>query len=117
MGDDFSNLGQWRHDIERRVSNLESTVKLEAGRRADMGTKLDDILVKVKAHEKSLNALRETQAEQGQTLTEIKGRLGNVESDVSALKKDMGTVKVGVHAILDLLNTNLAQSGDAADDD
>lgn len=102
MGDDFSNPGQWQDGIERRVSDLESKVDEQAGLRADMDEELGTISAAVKAHEKSLNALRETQVEQGKTLTTIK-------DDVAILKSDMGMVKIGVHSIHDLLNANLAK--------
>jgi chromosome segregation ATPase len=119
MGDDLTEIRNGHVALKERVTHLESKVEQEAGRRAGMDKKLDDILTKVNAHEKSLSALRVDQAEQGKTLKDhtsrlarIEGRLGRVEDRLGRVEEGIGTVKIGVHAILELLNTNLAETGD-----
>jgi chromosome segregation ATPase len=123
MSDDFSDLRDRQDRLEGRVAQLESKVELEAGLRADMDKELGTISVKLNAHQQSLNALQEVQGDHTRRLTRIEdlltgivgrltgaeGRLGNIEADLSTVKGDLVTVKTGVHAILDLLDANLAK--------
>jgi len=85
-----------------------------------MDKELDTISVKLNAHQQSLNALQEVQGDHTRRLTRIEdrltgveGRLGNVEADLGTVKGDLVTVKTGVHAILDLLEANLAKKSPA----
>jgi len=102
MSDDFSSIRDRQDRLEGRVAQLESKVELEAGLRADMDKELGTISVKLNAHQQSLNALQEVQGDHTRRLTRI-------EEDLSTVKEDVATVKTGVHAILDLLNANLAK--------
>lgn len=74
-----------------------------------MDKELGTISAKLNAHQESLNALQAVQSDHTKRLTRIEGRLGDVEADLGTVKADLGTVKVGVHAILDLLDANLAK--------
>ncbi|HEX6454018.1 MAG TPA: hypothetical protein VF060_31715 [Trebonia sp.] len=125
MNDDFPGIRDRQDRFEGRVAQLESKVELEAGLRADMDKELGTISVKLNAHQQSLNALQEVQGDHTRRLTRIEdmlagvvgrltgveGRLGNVEADLNTVKGDLVTVKTGVHAILDLLDANLAKKG------
>jgi hypothetical protein len=93
-----------------------------------MDKELGTISVKLNAHQQSLNALQEVQGDHTRRLTRIEdmlagvvgrltgveGRLGNVEADLGTVKGDLVTVKTGVHAILDLLDANLAKKSPAS---
>ena len=116
MSDDFSGLGHRQDRLEGRVAQLESKVELEAGLRADMDKELGTISAKLNAHQQSLNALQEVQGDHTRRLTRIEEDLSTVKDDLSTVKDDVATVrgdlvtvKTGVHAILDLLDANLAK--------
>jgi archaellum component FlaC len=84
----------------------------------------------LKAHTRSLQALHDTQQDHTRRLIRIEDRLGSVEDrlgsvevrlggvevrlggveeDLVLVKEKVDTVQVGVHAILDLLDTHLAR--------
>jgi chromosome segregation ATPase len=123
MNDGFSDLRHRQDKFEGRVTQLESKVKLEAGLRADMDEELGTISTKLNAHQQSLNALQEVQGDHTRRLTRIEEDLSTVKEDLSTVKEDVATVKedvatfrgdlvtvkTGVHAILDLLDANLAK--------
>jgi chromosome segregation ATPase len=116
MTDDFSDLRHRQDRLEGRVAQLESKVELEAGLRADMDKELGTISVKLNAHQQSLNALQEVQGDHTRQLARIEEGLGTVKEGLGAVKEDVATVrgdlvmvKTGVHAILDLLDANLAK--------
>jgi chromosome segregation ATPase len=120
MSDDFSDLRHRQDRLEGRVAQLESKVELEAGLRADMDKELGTISVKLNAHQQSLNALQEVQGDHTRRLTRIEEDLSTVKEDLSTVKEDVATtrddlvtVKTGVHAILDLLDANLAKKSPA----
>lgn len=115
MSDDFSDIRDRQDRLEGRVTHLEAKVEREAGLRAAMDRELGTISAKLGAQQRSLNALAEVQSDHTRRLTRIEdrltgveGRLDNVEADLVTVKGDLVTVKTGVHAILDLLDANLA---------
>ena len=61
----------------------------------------------LKAHGRSLQALHDTQQDHTKRLTRIEGRLGNVEGRLGTVEEKVDALQIGVHAILDLLNTHL----------
>jgi predicted nuclease with TOPRIM domain len=130
MTDDLSQMRDRQDRLEGRVAVLETTVEREAGLRAKMDSDLGDMKATLNAHTRSLQALHDTQSDHTQRLTRIEDkvggiedrlgrvedrlggvedRLGRVEGDVGTLKEQMGDVRIGVHAILDLLDTHLAR--------
>lgn len=111
MGDDLSGILHRQDQFDDRVTRLEFTVKEQAGLRADMDKELGDISAKLNAHEKSLNALAKTQSEHTKTLADHTSRLTRIEDRLGNVETGLETVKVGVHAILDLLDANLAKKG------
>ena len=102
---------------------LEVTVEREAGLRARMDEDLSGVTQTLKAHGRLLQALHDTQQDHTRRLTRIEDRmvgvedrlgnvevkLGNVEDDLVTVKEKLDTVHIGVHAILDLLDTHLAR--------
>jgi chromosome segregation ATPase len=116
MADEMAGLGDRQGSLEGRVAVLEVTVEREAGLRAKMDRDLSDVGQTLKAHTRSLQALHDTQQDHTRSLTRIEDRLGNVEDRLGnvegrlgSVEEKLGTVQVGVHAILDLLDTNLAR--------
>jgi hypothetical protein len=116
MADDYGDTGSWRDGIEGRVTVLEATVTEQADLRAKMDKDQSDILDKLRAHDRSLQALHDTQSDHTRRLTRIEGDVTVLKTDVAVLKTDvtelktaLGDVRIGVHAILDLLDTHLAR--------
>jgi len=116
MADDHTEL-RGRHDrLEGRVAVLEATVKEEAGLRAKMDSDLGEMKATLIAHKHSLQALHDTQSDHTKRLTRIEDRVGNIEDRVGSIEdrvgnieQVLGDVRIGVHAILDLLDTHLAR--------
>lgn len=130
MADEMAVMRE-RHDrLEGRVTVLETTVEREAALRATMDEDQSNLTATLKAHGRSLQALHDTQQDHTRRLTRIEGRLGNVEgrlgnvevrlgnvevrlgnveNDLVTVKEKLDTVHIGVHAILDLLDTHLAK--------
>jgi len=88
--------------LEGRVTVLKASIEREAALRAKMDEDQSNITATLNAHGRSLKALHDTQQDHTRRLTRMEGDLGDV-------KEDLGTVKIGVHAILDLLDTHLAR--------
>ncbi|HLH83441.1 MAG TPA: hypothetical protein VKV38_09260 [Trebonia sp.] len=95
---------------------MEATVKEEAGLRAKMDSDLGEMKATLIAHKHSLQALHETQSDHTRRLTRIEDRVGRIEDKVGKvedrvgrIEEMLGDVRVGVHAILDLLDTHLAR--------
>jgi chromosome segregation ATPase len=130
MTDDLAQMRDRQDNLEGRVTVLEATVKREAGLRAKMDSDLGEIKATQIAHTRSLQALHDTQSDHTRRLTRIEDkvggledrlgnvedrlgnvedRLGRVEGEVGSLKQQMGDVRIGVHAILDLLDAHLAR--------
>lgn len=122
MADEMTVLRD-RHDrLEGRVAVLETTVEREAALRAKMDEDQSNVAATLRAHTGSLQALHDTQQDHTRRLTRIEDRLGNVEDrlgnvedrlgnvedDLVTVKEKLDTVHIGVHAILDLLDTHLA---------
>jgi chromosome segregation ATPase len=114
MADDgLTSIRERQDRQEGRMAALESTVRREATLRAAMDSELSK---KLKAHERSMQALHDNQADHTRRLTRIEGdltvvkdRLEGVEGRLGRVEEGLGTVKIGVHAILDLLNTHLVR--------
>jgi chromosome segregation ATPase len=102
MTDGITEIRGRQDRLEGRVAVLETTVKEEAGLRAKMDSDLGEMKATLIAHKHSLQALHDTQSDHTMRLTRIETRVGNIE-------QGLGDVRVGVHAILDLLNTHFAQ--------
>lgn len=81
--------------LEGRVTVLKASIEREAALRAKMDEDQSNITATLNAHGRSLQALHDTQQDHTRRLTRMEG--------------DLGTVKIGVHAILDLLDTHLAR--------
>jgi chromosome segregation ATPase len=137
MTDDFAEMRGRQDRIEARVAVLEGTVKEEAGLRAKMDSDLGDMKATLNAHGRSLQALHDTQSDHTRRLTRIEDKLGTIEGRVGTIENKVGTienkvgtienkvgtienkvgtiqgqlgdVRVGVHAILDLLDAHLTR--------
>lgn len=116
MVDEMTVLRDRQDKLEGRVAVLERTVEREAGlraREAALRAKMDEDLSNVtetlKAHGRSLQALHDTQQDHTRQLTRIEGRLGNVEGRLGTVEEKVDALQIGVHAILDLLNTHLVR--------
>ena len=102
MADEMTVLRDRQDRLEGRVERLEvtveqqaATIEREAALRAKMDEDLSNVTQTLKAHGRSLQALHDTQQDHTRRLTRI--------------ETDLATVKIGVHAILDLLDTHLAR--------
>jgi chromosome segregation ATPase len=123
MTDDLTQMRGRQDRLEGRVAVLEATVKEEAGLRAKMDSDLGEMKATLIAHQHSLQALHETQSDHTRRLTriedkvgkiegrvgKIEDRVGKIEDRVGKIEEDLGDVRIGVHAILDLLDTHLAR--------
>jgi chromosome segregation ATPase len=130
MADEMTVLRDRQDKVEGRVTLLEGTVEREAALRAKMDEDQSNITAILGAHTRSLQALHDTQQDHTGRLTRIEdglgnveGRLGNVEGrlgnveirlghvedDLVMVKEKLDTVHIGVHAVLDLLDTHLAR--------
>jgi len=116
MKDDLAEIRDRQDNLEGRVTVLEVTVEREAGLRAKMDSDLGDIKATQAAHTRSLQALHDTQSDHTRRLTRVEdrlgsveGRLGSVEGRLGSVEEQLADVRIGVHAILDLLNTHLAR--------
>jgi TorA maturation chaperone TorD len=87
---------------------LEVTVEREASLRATMGEDLSNNAETLKAHRALLQALHETQQEHTATLADHTATLADHTSTLAEHTATLADVQIGVHAILDLLNTHLA---------
>jgi len=95
--------------LKGRVTVLETTVEREAALRAKMDEDQSNLTATLKAHGRSLQALHDTQQDHTRRLTRIEGRLGNVEGRLETVEEKVDALQIGVHAILDLLNTHLVR--------
>jgi chromosome segregation ATPase len=123
MTDDLTELRGRQDRLEGRVTVLEATVKEEAGLRVKMDSDLGEMKATLIAHKHSLQALHDTQSDHTKRLTRIEnkveniesrvgnieGRVENIEGRVENIEQKLGDVHIGVHAILDLLDTHLAR--------
>ncbi len=123
MTDDLADMRARQDRLEGRVAVLEATVKEEAVLRAKMDSDLGEMKATLIAHKHSLQALHETQSDHTRRLTriedkvgkiedrvgKIEDRVGKIEDRVGKIEDKVGDVRVGVHAILDLLDTHLAR--------
>jgi chromosome segregation ATPase len=102
MADDLTVLRNRQDSLEGRVKQLEVTVEREASLRATMDEDLSNTAETLKAHKALLQALHETQQEHTATLA---GHTATLAEHTATL----ADLQIGVHAILDLLNTHLAR--------
>jgi chromosome segregation ATPase len=109
MTDDLTELRGRQDRLEGRVAVLEATVKEEAGLRAKTDSDLGEMKATLIAHQGSLQALHDTQSDHTRRLTRIEDKVGTIEDRVGKIEEELGYVRVGVHAILDLLDTHLAR--------
>jgi chromosome segregation ATPase len=107
MKDDLAEIRDRQDNLEGRVTVLEVTVDREAGLRAKMDSDLGEIKATQAAHTRSLQALHDTQSDHTRRLTRVEDRLGSVEGRLGSVEEQLADVRIGVHAILDLLNTHL----------
>jgi chromosome segregation ATPase len=101
---DVEELTPWRHMANARLTTLEVARRRHAEKISDHGgllTAMDhdvtNAQVAFRAQLAVLNALRETQNEQGERLT-------NVETELAANKAMLQTVNAGVNVIIDMIN-------------
>jgi chromosome segregation ATPase len=109
MTDDLTELRGRQDRLEGRVTVLEATVKEEAGLRAKMDSDLGEMKATLIAHKHSLQALHDTQSDHTERLTRIEGRVGRIGGKVENIEQKLSDVHIGVHGILDLLDTHLAR--------
>jgi len=123
MAEEMTVPGDAHARLEGRVTVLECTVEREAALRVKMDEDQSDITATLNAHGTLLQALHDTQQDHTRRLTRVEDRLtgvegrlgnvevrlGNVEDDLGVVKEKLDTVHIGVHAILDLLDTHLAR--------
>jgi len=102
MADDLTTLRNRQDGLEGRVAQLEVTVEREASLRATMDEDLSNNAETLKAHRALLQALHETQQEHTSTLA---GHTATLAGHTATL----ADVRIGVHAILDLLDAHLAR--------
>lgn len=107
MDDDLADLKNRQTRTERRVSDLETTVKREAGLRATMDNELGTISATLKAHTQSLNALREDQSAQGKQLQRIELKVENTELAIGYLNGRMDLLDSSVNGRMDSLESSL----------
>ena len=103
--------------VEREVARLreESAVtRADAAAARVLATGADRDVSEVRAHTQALNALRETQLEQGQKLDGVEHRLGGVEHRLDGMEREMregfSTLNTGMVQITALLE-GMAGSG------
>jgi DNA repair exonuclease SbcCD ATPase subunit len=108
LADDLTALRNRQDGLEGRVAQLEVTVEREASLRATMDEDLSNNAEMLKAHRALLQALHETQQEHTATLAEHTSTLAEHTATLAEHTATLADVQIGVHAILDLLNTHLA---------
>ena len=123
MADDLTTLRNRQDGLEGRMAQLEVTVEREASLRATMDEDLSNNAETLKAHRALLQALHETQQEHTATLAghtatlaehtaTLAGHTSTLAGHTATLAEDTATladVRIGVHAILDLLDAHLAR--------
>jgi phage-related tail protein len=116
MADDLTTLRNRQDGLEGRVAQLEVTVEREASLRATMDEDLSNNAETLKAHRALLQALHETQQEHTSTLAghtaTLAGHTATLAEHTATLAEHTATladVRIGVHAILDLLDAHLAR--------
>jgi outer membrane murein-binding lipoprotein Lpp len=110
-------------DLEARVRDLEHEVlRLKDGveiSRADASAArvlaggadrdVSDVKTLLRAHTQTLNALRDTQIEQGQKLTGLDTRVVRLDAKVDQVDAKVGEMDAKVDQALGLLSTGMAQ--------
>ena len=91
-----------RDDAEARREDATATRTLAALADRDAG----EVRGALRAHTRLLNALRETQSEQGRALVSVSQAVGGLTTEVHELKSDVGALRVDVN---DLRETQAAQ--------
>jgi chromosome segregation ATPase len=109
MADDLTTLRNRQDGLEGRVAQLEVTVEREASLRATMDEDLSNNAETLKAHRALLQALHETQQGHTSTLAQHTSTLAGHTATLAQHTSTLADVQIGVHAILDLLDTHLAR--------
>lgn len=101
--------------LEREVTGLRERVALSSSDAAasrvlaaDADRDVSEVRAELRAHTSALNALRETQLEQGVRLNGVEGRLDGVEGRLDSLETEVrtgfATMGAGMAEITGLLN-------------
>jgi outer membrane murein-binding lipoprotein Lpp len=103
-------------ELEREVARLKDGVEISradaaAARVLAGGADRDvsDVKTLLRAHTQTLNALRETQIEQGQKLTGLDTKVVQLDAKVDQLDTKVGQMDAKVDRALGLLSTGMAQ--------
>lgn len=115
MDDDLSDLRNRQTRTERRVAHLETKVDQETRSRVRMDKELGKVTAAVNAHTQSLNALRETQAEQGQLLRHIVTKVDNTEAWMGYLNGRMDVLQQDLTGRMDSLESQVTGLGGRMD--
>jgi hypothetical protein len=90
-------------NIDRKLDNVELWMGVFKGRMELSESRLTGVEVRLTGMEDKI--------------TRVEGRLTGVEGRLTGVEETLGNVNMGVHAILDLLNANLAVEGDPGEKD
>ncbi len=108
------------NDIPERVTRLEREV---AAARSDSAAArvlagaadrdVSEMHAELRAHTRTLQALRTSQVEQGQEIREMRGDIGEMRGDISELRQGMAVLGQGQARITDLLTRHLGESDES----
>ena len=87
------NVGRLRGELERARGDAAAARILAGGADRDVG----EMRQELRAHTRALNALRETQLEQGDRLTGITGRIDSLEAE---MRRGFALVNAGMTQIV-----------------
>ncbi len=104
MTDDLEECGHWRDSVETRLARLEVTVGEQARLRAAM----DEDLSKLHVERKLLQSLHDTQQDHTARLTRLETGQERLETGQEELQAKLERVHLGVEAIRDMLDRDLA---------
>jgi chromosome segregation ATPase len=111
-------------NIDRKLDNVELWMGVFKGRMELSESRLTGVEVRLTGMEDKITRVegRLTGVEVRLTgmedkITRVEGRLTGVEGRLTGVEETLGNVNMGVHAILDLLNANLAVEGDPDEKD
>ena len=103
--------------LAQRVAKLEQEMADVRKLASDASTEVGDVHARLRAHTKSLEALRTTQLEMQKTMNDrfakVDERFDKLEADLrSEMRDGFSTVGVGMAQITAMLNIAIGQSGD-----
>lgn len=90
--------------LEHEVEHLRSDQALNRALTAMADRDLADIHAKLDANTRSLNALHQTQVEQGQRLDRVEGRLDEINGSLGGLTTGMHTMETLLRRLTDTLD-------------